>query len=103
MTFGTGDHTPLGEDEAVAALEWALEWQAEKRNWEWKAGKAYHPPVDYATRALLDRERWLLDWAKDSDGYCAECGGYLARSEDAHVRNCSVALWTRAAKRVGLC
>ena len=24
MTFGTGDHTPLGEDEAVAALEWAL-------------------------------------------------------------------------------
>ena len=95
MTFGTGDHTPLGEDEAVAALEWALDWETLRSRSTSRSHKA--------GRALLDRVRWLLDWAKDSDGYCAECGGYLARSEDAHVRNCSVALWTRAAKRVGLC
>ena len=90
----------LTEDEAVAALEWALEWQAMKRNWEWKAGKAYHPPVDYATRALLDRARWTADCALIGDGLeCPYCG----RSEEPHEPECSVALWTRAAKRVGLC
>ena len=88
----------LTEDEAVAALRDAMRLEA-----EYPQLIQPNETTHTMARALLGRVMWLLDWAKDSDGYCAECGGYLARSEDAHVRNCSVALWTRAAKRVGLC
>ena len=88
----------LTEDEAVAALQEALQFEVYS-----------NPRERYVRRALLDRVRWLCahEWAED--GYCCpECksrnyGTLPGEQPPTHDPSCSVGLWTRAAKRVGLC
>jgi hypothetical protein len=89
----------ITEDEAVAALQWAQDEMGEYRG------------SGVAARALLGRVRWLCahEWLEvygDESHQpirtlCAECGSRIGNRD--HDRGCSVGVWTRAAKRVGLC
>ena len=101
----------LTEDEAVAALEWAEDEMFKHSLCVIACKCIYTVPA----RALLDRVRWLLAHeypASDDQGdyYCAECGQSQFRYSKMRYRqypvphdpSCSVGLWTRAAKRVGL-
>ena len=89
----------LSEDEAVAALEDAQDCVEQGRT---EFGWSH----ELMGRALLDRVRWLLaheyvfDSDEDAPDFCPEC--YGQKEGRFHLPECSVALWARAAKRVGL-